>query len=136
MMTNTQSHTDTTAPIRAVYAAFATGDIPAVLELFDPQIEWVETAGSVYTGTFVGPRAVVEGVFGRLASEWSSFTVTPEEYIAEGDTVAVLGTYTGTHAITGRSMTARFVHAWQLRDGRAVRMEQVVDTALLNAATR
>jgi len=48
--------TDQTATIRAIYDAFATGDIATVLGALDPKIEWIEAAGSAYAGTYTGTR--------------------------------------------------------------------------------
>jgi ketosteroid isomerase-like protein len=73
-------------------------------------------------------------VFARLGSEWSEFRVEPEEYIAAGDSVAVLGTYHGTYRATGKAATARFVHVYRFRGGRIARFEQVADTAMMNSA--
>src|SRR5664279_2670150 len=45
----------------------ATGDVPAVLAGMDPKIEWTEAEGwPLYSGTLVGPQAIVDGVFMRL----------------------------------------------------------------------
>jgi uncharacterized protein len=126
--------TDNTTAVRTAYAAFASGDIPVVLGMLDPDVEWTEAAGSQYPGTFRGPQAVLDGVFAPIGADWSEFRVEPEEFIAAGDTVAMLGTYRGTSRATGRSMEARVVHVWHFRKGRVVRFEQIVDSAMLNAA--
>ena len=45
--------------IQSAYEAFNRGDIPAVLEAFDPQIEWHEPGGGrAVAGTFKGPDSV------------------------------------------------------------------------------
>jgi uncharacterized protein len=122
------------AALRTGYAAFASRDVPLVLALLDPDVRWVETAGGPFAGTFAGPEHVAAGVFGRVAAEWAEFHVEPEEYIAAGNSVAVLGTYRGTYRATGKAMTARFVHVYRFREGRVVRYESVDDSATLNAA--
>lgn len=120
--------------LRAGYAAFASREVPVVLALLDPDVRWVETAGGPFAGTYAGPEDVAEGVFARVAADWAEFHVEPEEYIASGDSVAVLGTYRGTCRATGKAMTARFVHVYRFRDGRIVRYESVDDSAMLNSA--
>ena len=48
-----------TAPIdsvREIYAAFARGDLSAVLAALAPNVSWTEAEGFPYGGTFVGPR--------------------------------------------------------------------------------
>jgi len=79
---------------------------------------------------------VLENVFGALGAEWDEFAVQPEAYVCDGDVAVVIGTYRGTYRPTGRALDARFAHAWQLREGRATRFEQVTDTARWNAAQR
>ena len=45
--------------IPSAYEAFNRGDIPAVLEAFDPQIEWHEPGGGrAVAGTFKDPDSV------------------------------------------------------------------------------
>lgn len=125
--------TDTTTIVRTAYDAFGRGDIPAVLDCFHPDLVWIEAAGGRYGGTYQGPQAVVDGVFAPIGSEWDGFLVEPERLVAEGDIVVSIGTYRGKFRATGKSMTARFVHVWEVREGRLARFEQIADTASLNA---
>ncbi len=120
------SNTDLT---RRIYETFAGDDVEAFLAALDNKIEWTEAAGFPYAGTYVGPEAVMEGVVMRLATEWARFEVTPDRFVAEGDTVVATGSYEGTFQATGRSFSARFAHVWELRNGAVVRFEQIVDTA-------
>lgn len=134
MIMNSTTTAQATEVARAAYAAFATGDVPAVLALLDPQVEWTEAAGGPYGGRYLGPQAVLEGVFGRIARDWTGFAVEPQTYLGEAGTAVVIGTYRGTSVATGKAMSARFAHIWEVRDGRTVRWEQVVDSATQNAA--
>ena len=120
--------------VQSVYDAFAKGDIPAVLGLLSPDVEWTEAEGFPYGGTYVGPGAVLEGVFARLGSEWDGFAAVPDEFIDGGDAVVALGTYTGTYKATGKSLRANFAHVWKLREGKAYRFTQYVDTLLVRRA--
>ena len=116
--------------VRQVYQAFAQGDIPTVLSFLNPEIDWTEAEGFPYAGTYHGPRAVLEGVFMRLGSEWNGFAVATDEFIDAGDTVVVLGKYSGTYKATGKSFQADFAHVWKVQDGKAIRFMQYVDTLL------
>ena len=127
--------TDQTATIRAIYDAFATGDIATVLGALDLKIEWIEAAGWAYAGTYTGPDAVLSGVLARLADDWNPFHVAPDRVVADGGTVIAVGTYTGTHKATGQSFRARFAHICELRDNKIIAFEQVADTAKINEAT-
>ena len=120
--------------IKQVYQAFAEGDVPTVLGALSPEIDWTEAEGFPYAGTYHGPRAVLEGVFMRLGSEWNGFAAIPDEFIDGGDTVVVLGKYSGTYKKTGKSFQANFAHVWKMQDGKAVRFIQYVDTLLIHRA--
>ena len=120
--------------IEAVYEAFAKGDIPRVLEVMSRDIEWTEAEGFPYGGTYVGTKAVLEGVFMRLGSEWIGFAAVPHELIDGGDTIVALGKYSGTYKATNKSFTSEFAHVWKFRDGKAVRFVQYVDTLLVHRA--
>jgi uncharacterized protein len=116
--------------VRAMYEAFERGDIPKVLGQMEQSIEWNEAENFIYAdrSPYVGPQAVLEGVFMRLASEWDGFTVTPEEWLDAGHRVVVLGSYSGTHKATGKSVRAQFAHVWGVNQGRVVRFQQYTDT--------
>lgn len=120
--------------VQAAYEAFGRGDVPAVLEILDPEIEWTEAEGFPYGGTYHGPEEVLEGVFARLGSEWEGFRAVPESYVDGGSTVVALGEYSGTYRETGRAFRAPFAHVWTLEDGKAVEFRQFTDTALVREA--
>lgn len=120
--------------VQGVYDAFAKGDIPAVLGFLSSDVDWTEAEGFPYGGTYTGPNAVLEGVFMRLGTEWESFAVVPDEFIDGGDTVVVLGKYRGTYKATGKSFQANFAHVWKVREGKAVKFVQYVDTLIVHRA--
>ncbi len=116
--------------VRRIYESFGSGDIPAVLEQMDQSIEWNEAENFVYAdlNPYIGPQAVLEGLFTRLGSEWEGFAPTPEEWLDAGDRVVVLGTYTGTYKATGREVRAQFAHVWGVTGGRVQSFQQYTDT--------
>lgn len=120
--------------LRTGYGDFAKGNIPGVLAVFDPQIEWTEAEGFPYGGTYIGHNEVVEKVFKRLATEWDGYTVSPKEFLEAGERIIVLGQYRGTYKATGKSFGAEFAHVWTFRGGKAVKFIQYADTALVQKA--
>jgi hypothetical protein len=120
--------------VQAAYDAFAKGDVPAVLGFLSSDIEWTEAEGFPYGGTYVGPDAVLDGVFMRLGTEWERFAAVPNEFIDAGDTVVALGKYSGTYKPTGKSFQADFAHVWKVREGKAIRFVQYTDTLLVQRA--
>ncbi|HET6851779.1 MAG TPA: nuclear transport factor 2 family protein [Pyrinomonadaceae bacterium] len=120
--------------VQQVYNAFEKGDIPTVLAFLTPDCAWTEAEGFPYGGTYHGPRAVLEGVFMRLGSEWEGFAAVPDEFIDGGDTIVALGKYSGTYKRTGKSFQAKFAHVWKISDGKARQFVQYVDTLVVQRA--
>ncbi len=126
--------TDNLALIRSGYEAFSRGDVPAVLGLLASDVSWTEAEGFPYGGTYVGPEAVLQGVFMKLGTEWVGYAAVPSEFVADGDTVVALGTYSGKYKATGKSFAAPFAHVWEFRDGKVVKFRQYTDTVVVRAA--
>lgn len=120
--------------VQGVYDAFGKGDIPAVLGFLGSDIEWTEAEGFPYGGTYKGPNAVLEGVFMRLGTEWDGYAAVPDEFIDAGDTVVVLGKYSGKYKATSKSFQANFAHVWKVREGKAIRFVQYTDTLKVQEA--
>ena len=120
--------------VQGVYESFSTGDIPAVLGFLSPDVAWTDAEGFPYGGTYHGPQSVLEGVFMRLGADWESFTAVPDEFIDGGDAIVALGTYSGKYRATGKSFKAHFAHVWKIKDGKAIRFVQYVDTHLVQMA--
>ena len=116
--------------VKAIYRAFAKGDVPAVLGAFDPGIQWREAENFLYAegNPYVGPKAVAEGVFLRIVTDVENFTVLPEQFVEADDTVAVEGRYRGKMKATDKLVDAQFMHVWRLRDGKVIRFQQYTDT--------
>ncbi|MFY0638891.1 nuclear transport factor 2 family protein [Maricaulis maris] len=130
--TETSDTTDaeSAAVARAIYDAFAVGDISTFAGLLHAEIVWNEAENYPYADNnpYIGPDAVLEGVIGRVVTEWEGFAAVPESMIAQGDRVAVMGRYTGTFIATGEAMDAQFVHVWTIQDGQAIAFQQHADT--------
>ena len=120
--------------IANLYAAFARGDVPAVLAAFAPNISWTDAEGFPYGGTYVGPDAVLQNIFMKIGSEWDGYAAVPEEYVASGDTVVALGEYSGTYKATGKSFRAPFAHVWKFSGDRIASFRQHTDTAVVQRA--
>ncbi len=115
--------------VRGVYDAFGRGDLPGVLGAMADDVEWHEAEGMPYGGVYHGGEAVVQNVFGPVTRDIPDFAVTPEEFIASGDAVAVVARYTGTGKATGKQLDLSVVHVWDIRDGKIARFRQFADTA-------
>jgi ketosteroid isomerase-like protein len=117
--------------IQGLYQNFASGDVPAVIARFDDNIAWTEANGFPLAGTFIGPQAVVEGVFMRLSEFSNDWSVVVDRLVADGDTVIANGKYTWNHKDTGEPCEVRMAHVWTLVDGKAIAFLQHVDTVVV-----
>ncbi|MEO6595431.1 MAG: nuclear transport factor 2 family protein [Planctomycetota bacterium] len=117
--------------VRGLYDAFASGDVPALLAKLDPKVVWNEAEGFPLCdrNPYVGPDAIVAGVFLRLPESWNDFRVAVGEIVGSGDVVTMFGRYTGSGIATGNPLDAQVAHTWWLRGGKVVRFQQMVDTA-------
>lgn len=120
--------------IKKLYADAMSGDIPAFMAVLDSAIDGTEAEGFMTEGHFVGPDAVLEGVFGPLYAEFPNFFVDVQEVIDGGARLVSLGQYSGTHATTGKSFKAAFAHVWTVAGGKATTFRQYVDNAAVEAA--
>jgi len=125
------------ALIRAIYDAFAAGDIAGVLGAMSPDIVWNEAENFPYAdrNPYRGPEAVLHGVFARIGAEWDGFEVVAEELIDGGDTVVALGRYRGVCKASGRAIDAQLAHVWRVEGGRAAAFQQYADTLQVARAT-
>ena len=125
--------------VRGMYEAFGRGDIPAVIAALDPRVEWWEAENFIYAdgNPYVGPQAVLAGVFARIGDEWEGFEVSPEEVLDAGETVVGRGYYSGTYKRNGERVRAQFAHLFTFRGGKVVKFQQYTDTAqFLKAVTK
>ena len=123
--------------VQGMYDAFGSGDIGTVLAALDPDVEWWEAENFIYADNnpYVGPDAVVQGVFARIGGEWEGFSVSPKEVLDAGDTIVGQGIYSGKFRNTGRDVRAQFAHVFTFRDGKIVKFQQYTDTAQFREAT-
>ena len=117
--------------VREIYAAFAEGDLQRFFACLDPQIHWNEAEGFPLSdrNPYVGTDALASGVFERLIADWKDFRVQVDELAGSGDVVTMFGRYKATYRSTGKPLDVQCSHTWWLQNGKAVRFQQMVDTA-------
>ena len=116
--------------VSKIYAAFAAGNIPAVLELFDPAIEWFSAENSPLAdrSPYRGLNQVVEGVLTRIGLEFPGLVIQVDELLDAGDKIVMLGRYHGVRKATGRGFHAQVAHIWTIIGGKATKFQQYLDT--------
>ncbi|MEZ5009522.1 MAG: nuclear transport factor 2 family protein [Chitinophagales bacterium] len=126
--------------IDTLYQAFATGDMPTVLGLMHPDIVWNEAeSNSLAEGNpYIGPNAILEGVFAKLGANHEHFAVQDVKIHGMDDNM-VLATlrYDAKVKATGKSYNAQAAHLWTLNEeGKITAFQQYVDTKKLADAEK
>jgi len=124
--------------IENLYNAFASGDIPTVLGSMHPDIEWNEAEGnSLADGNpYIGPDAILNGVFARLGANHEYFNLIDIELHDMNDN-KVLATlrYDAKVKTTGKTYNAQVAHLWMLNGaGKIMTFQQYADTKKLAEA--
>ena len=120
--------------VKQAYSHFSTGNVEAVLALFDPAIEWRECKGMPFVkgdGIFIGPEAIVTNVFMNLPVSFDGFNISVNEIFGADDKVVMVGYYQGTNKATGNSFKANATHIWTVKNGKMTHFFQAVDTATI-----
>ncbi len=118
-------------------SSFAKGDIPAVLADMAPNIEWNESENFPYAdgNPYIGPDAVVNGVFKRLGEEWEYWKLTDQVlYQSRNSEIIVTGRYNAKYKKTGKEINAQFVHIFWIESGKVLKFQQYADTYQVNKA--
>lgn len=120
--------------VRGFYEAVAAGD-PAAMDIFAPEVEFRMPDVLPHGGTIQG-REALGSYFGEVQGRWEDFRVELDDLVDGGDRVVALGRFCGRPRASGRYVEVPFALVWTLRDGRAVRVDEYTDTALLLDALR
>jgi ketosteroid isomerase-like protein len=118
---------ETLATIRRAYDAFRDRDLPAVLDAFDPAVEWDATEAMLHRGVYHGHDGVTS-YLDQLGESWGDFRLEAQEF---NDSVAgyamVSGRLQGVERGSGDRLEAPFVHVLRVRGGKVVRIQIFVD---------
>ncbi|MEO0013960.1 MAG: hypothetical protein RLZZ535_2349 [Cyanobacteriota bacterium] len=122
--------------IKELYRAFREQDYDTFLRLSTEDIEWIQNEGFPGGATYKGASAVIQGVFKANNDKWSDFAYHIEEILDAGNSVIVIGKYSGRDRLSGKPMSAAAAHIYDLRDGKIARFRMFADTkSIWNAMT-
>jgi uncharacterized protein len=108
--------------VRRLYDAWAREDIPATVELLDPEVEYVNPAGAIEPGTRRGLHEFIAATE-KLSEGWASWKMEPEQFTDAGDKVAVVMSYRARARRSGIEVEGRESALLTLAGGRIVRYE-------------
>jgi uncharacterized protein len=117
------------------YQFFQAGNIESLLQLFSDDIEWIGYQAEFvpFSRDYHGKQDVAQ-FFAELGQAQEAELFEPQEVIAEGDKVVVMGQAQWTVRATGNHYGYPWVHAFTIRDGKIARFQQYYDSAATEAA--
>ena len=116
--------------VQGTYEAVGSGDISALLDLLTDDVEWTFQGPSAIP--FAGTRRGREGVaefFSLVGGNLEFERFEPREFVAQGDTVVVLGFERSRIKPTSRTFEQEWAHIYKLRDGKVAEFLALEDTA-------
>lgn len=114
--------------IKELYRTFRERDYNAFLSICTDDIEWIQNEGFPGGATYRGASAVIEGVFKANNDKWEGFAYQIEDILDAGNSIVVIGKYSGCDRISGKSMSAAAVHIYELRERKVCRFRMFADT--------
>jgi ketosteroid isomerase-like protein len=120
--------------VKDFFAAIGRGDKQSLLALCAEDIEWIIPGeGWPLAGTHRGHAGVASVL--QKAGDMEISSPAPEEYVAQGDRVLVVGFSKGKVKATNKTFEDHWVFAITVRDGRLANIREYVDTQALARAS-
>ena len=129
---NEQANIET---VQKIYADFGQGNVPAILDRVNADVDWVNAGPEVvpYARKRRGVSEVKE-FFSALFAALDVQSFEPKEFIASGDRVIVLGTWSGRAKSTGKPFASDWTMAWTVKAGKVTSFRSFEDTHAVAAA--
>jgi ketosteroid isomerase-like protein len=127
------------AVVDGLYQSFAKGDVPAVLAVMDADIVWNEAESFPYAdkNPYIGPDAVLNGVFARIGAEWEYWNLADIQlHDMANDMVLATLRYKAKHKATGKEIDSQTAHLWTLKYGKIMAFQQFTDTKQAGEAVK
>jgi ketosteroid isomerase-like protein/quinol monooxygenase YgiN len=123
------------ATVQALYAAFGRGDVPAILDVVNPDVRWVNAGPP--SVPYARERRGLDEVREFFDAIYANVDVTafePREYFANGARVLATGMWSGRAKPSARTFASEWTLAWTLRDGKVTSFRSYEDTHALAQA--
>lgn len=114
--------------LTSIYEAFGRGDIGYIVDQLADDVRWFShTEPVVPTSGDWSTKAKVSGFFQALGENVDVTSFTPDEFVADGDTVVSTGGFAGTARSTGKTFDTAWIFIWKFRGDQVVSYEQFHD---------
>ena len=131
-------------PLKVVqkgYDYFGKGDIAGVISLYADNASFTPQMGLEGKTPLVTPKGTfgkseMGGFFAALAEELEFTQWENRQWIADGNTIIVLGYYAGKNKRTGKPFVSEFCHVLTVKGGKVTNFKEFTDTAAALEAAR
>ncbi len=122
---------------QGIYTAFGQGNIPAILNVLTDDVEFHEPPGgeAPFKGIYYGRDGAAK-FFQEMVAAVDILMLEPQEFVAQGDTVVVLGHYRFRAKATGITYDTDWAMVWWFRGGKIAKFQIHDDSATEAAALR
>jgi ketosteroid isomerase-like protein len=123
--------------IADLYAAFARGDVPFILERLtaDVRFDNSDSPEMPYRGSYKGKDGVAK-FFGDIGGAVEVKSFEPKTYLSSGGEVMTTGVWSCVARATGKPFTSQWAMRFMVRDGKVSYAHVYEDTAVTVAAMR
>jgi uncharacterized protein len=141
-VTSVGTSSDNVARLKSVYRQWHESkgaSVKAWLDIMADDVRCYSLAAGAPSAEFTAPissKKDFERYFKGLLDDWEMIHYTTDEFVAEDDRVAVLGSTAWRNRKTGRSVDTAKADFWTFRDGKVVEFHELYDTAALLAGAK
>lgn len=114
-----------------MYELFATRNLEAIREIFDPDIAWNMMKGFPQGGQYNGVEEVFKNLFGGFITDWKEWKAVSTRFVDIREGVFVIGYYEGIYIATNKYVKADFITEYKIKDEKITEYNQYTDTLLI-----
>jgi len=120
--------------IQDMFAELSKGNAPAFLNAMADDVRFTIMGTTKYSGTFNGKQELVNKVLQPLTSQLEGgLTITPENFIADGDFVAMQARGKSTTK-SGKPYNNTYCQVFRIANGKVQELTEYLDTELVTSA--
>ena len=130
----TMAEKENTQVVKDAYAAFQRGDVAAIVNSCDENVEWhgvIGTEGVLPQSGRRRGRAEVAEFFKQVAETTDFTSFEPKEFVAQADKVVALGSYSARLKPSGQTYASDWVMVFTVRNGKVTGFQEFSDSAQL-----
>ena len=120
--------------IQDMFAELSSGNPEAFLGNMADDVQFTLIGSTKFSGVFNGKQELIDKVLTPLSSQLEGgLTITPENFIADGDTVAMQAKGK-SRTKSGKSYDNTYCQVFQIVNGKVQRVTEYLDTELVTEA--